>query len=60
MFDLDSEGAYKAIAVLDNRYKAMWGRAWHNLEEARKPIVVVKEGKTYAFLAFIDTRLNTI
>ena len=57
LFDLGPEGAYKAIAVLDRLGISHCG-AGHNLEEARKPVVVEKEGKTYAFLAFTDTRLK--
>ena len=57
LFDLGSEGAYKAIAHLD-RLGIRHCVAGHNIEEARKPVVVEKDGKTYAFLSFTDTCLK--
>lgn len=57
LFDLGPEGAFKAISVLDELGIKHCG-AGRNLAEAQKPVVVTWEGKTYAFLAFADTRLK--
>lgn len=55
LFDLGPEGAFKAISVLDELGIKHCG-AGRNLAEAQKPVVITWEGKTYAFLAFADTR----
>lgn len=55
LFDLGPEGAFKAISVLDELGIKHCG-AGRNLAEAQKPVVIAWEGKTYAFLAFVDTR----
>ena len=57
LFDLGPEGAFKAISVLDGLGIKHCG-AGRNLAEAQKPVVITREGKTYAFLAFADTRLR--
>lgn len=57
LFDLGPEGAFKAIEVLDRLGIKHCG-AGHNLDEARTPVVIVKEGHSYAFFAFSDTRLQ--
>lgn len=57
VFDLGPEGAYKVMEVLDKMGIEHCG-AGHNLDEARKPVVVHKDGKSYAFLAFSDTSLK--
>lgn len=57
LFDLGPEGAFKAIETLDNLGIFHCG-AGRNLAEAQKPVVIEREGKTYAFLAFCDTRWN--
>lgn len=57
LFDLGPEGAFKAIETLDKLGILHCG-AGHNLAEAKKPVVIEREGKTYAFLAFCDTRWN--
>ena len=57
LFDLGPEGAFKAIEVLDELGIKHCG-AGRNLVEAQKPVVVNWEGKTFAFLAFADTRLD--
>ena len=55
LFDLGPEGAFKTISVLDELGIKHCG-AGRNLAEAQKPVVISWEGKTYAFLAFADTR----
>lgn len=57
LFDLGPEGAFKAIEVLDELGIKHCG-AGHNLEEARKPVVIEKDGKTFAFLAFCNPQWN--
>ncbi len=57
IFDLGPEGAYKAMEVLDQLGIRYCG-AGRNITEARKPVIIEKQGKTYAFLAFADTGLK--
>jgi poly-gamma-glutamate synthesis protein (capsule biosynthesis protein) len=57
LFDLGPEGAFNAIDALDRLGIKHCG-AGRNLEEAKKPVVVEKDGQTFAFLAFSDTRLD--
>ena len=57
IFDLGPDGAYKAIEVLDRLGIKHCG-AGRNLAEASKPVVLERGGKTYAFIAFSDTRLK--
>ena len=53
-FDLKESGAHHTIAMLDQMGVLHCG-AGMNLEEARKPAVFEKYGKSIAFLAFCDT-----
>lgn len=53
-FDLKESGARHTIAMLDQMGVLHCG-AGMNLEEARKPAVFEKDGKSIAFLAFCDT-----
>ena len=52
-FDLKECGARHTIHMLDELGIKHCG-AGMNIEEARKPVVIEKEGKTIAFLAFCD------
>ncbi len=52
-FDLKECGARHTIQLLDELGIKHCG-AGMNIEEARKPVVIEKEGKTIAFLAFCD------
>lgn len=51
--DLGNEGIQHAISLLDSLNILHCG-AGMNLEEASKPAVVVKDGKSYAFVGFCD------
>ncbi len=55
LFDLGPEGAFKTMDVLDRLGIKHCG-AGRNLAEAQKPVVIERDGETYAFLAFGDTR----
>lgn len=58
-FDLGPEGAIHAIELLDSMGIKHCG-AGRNLEEASKPVVFEKGGKSIAFLAFCDWRDETV
>ncbi|MBR5081428.1 MAG: CapA family protein [Bacteroidales bacterium] len=58
-FDLSPENAVHTIALLDSLGIRHCG-AGSNLEEASKPVVYEKDGKTIAFLAFCDWRNETV
>lgn len=58
-FDLGPEGAIHAIELLDSMGIKHCG-AGKNLEEASKPVVFEKDGKSIAFLAFCDWRDETV
>lgn len=58
-FDLGPEGAIHAIELLDSMGIMHCG-AGRNLEEASKPVVFEKDGKSIAFLAFCDWRDETV
>lgn len=58
-FDLGPEGAVHAIELLDSLGIQHCG-AGRNLEEAGKPVVFEKDGKSVAFLAFCDWRDETV
>lgn len=58
-FDLGPEGAVHTIQLLDNLGIKHIG-AGANIEEASKPVVVEKNGKKIAFLAFCDWREETV
>ncbi len=58
-FDLGPEGAVHAIELLDS-LGIMHCGAGRNLEEASRPVVFEKEGKSIAFLAFCDWRDETV
>lgn len=58
-FDLGPEGAAHTIELLDRMGIKHFG-AGRNLEEASKPVVIEKDGKSYAFLAFCDWREETV
>ena len=58
-FDLGPEGAKHAIELLDSMGIKHCG-AGRNLEEASKPVVFEKDGKSVAFLAFCDWRDETV
>lgn len=58
-FDLGPEGAVHAIELLDSLGIQHCG-AGRNLEEASKPVIFEKEGKSIAFLAFCDWREETV
>lgn len=58
-YDLGPEGAEHAIELLDQMGIKHCG-AGKNHEEASKPVVFEKEGKSYAFLAFCDWREETV
>lgn len=55
LFDLGPEGALKAINILEKLGISHCG-AGRNLKEACKPVIVRRNGNTYAFIAFSDTR----
>lgn len=57
LFDLGPEGAFKVIDVLD-RLNIKHCGGGRNLAEAQKPVVIERDGKTYAFVAFSDTRVE--
>lgn len=57
LFDLGPQGAIKAIEVLDTMGIKHCG-AGRNLDEARAPVVIERNGETYAFIAFSDTSLD--
>lgn len=54
-FDLKESGARHTIAMLD-QMGVLHSGAGMNLEEARKPAVFEKDGKSIAFLAFCDAQ----
>lgn len=58
-FDLGPDGAIHAIELLDSLGIKHCG-AGRNLEEASKPVVFEKDGKSVAFLAFCDWRDETV
>lgn len=58
VFDLGSEGIRHTIEVLDKMGIKHCG-AGMNIEEASKPVVIEKNNKTIAFVAFCDWRLET-
>lgn len=58
-FDLGPEGAIHAIELLDSMGIKHCG-AGRNLEEASRPVVFEKDGKSIAFLAFCDWRDETV
>lgn len=58
-FDLGPEGAVHAIELLDS-FGIQHCGAGRNLEEASKPVIIEKEGKSIAFLAFCDWRDETV
>ena len=58
-FDLGPEGGAHAIGLLDSLGIKHCG-AGSNLDEASKPVVFEKDGKTLAFLAFCDWRNETV
>lgn len=58
-FDLGPEGAIHAIELLDSMGIKHCG-AGRNLEEASKPVVFERDGKSIAFLAFCDWRDETV
>lgn len=53
-FDLGENGAQHTVDLLDE-FGILHCGAGKNLEEAGKPVVVEKDNKTIAFLAFCDT-----
>ena len=58
-FDLGEDGAKHTIEILDANGIKHCG-AGENIEEAGRPVVVNKKGKTIAFLAFCDTDYNHV
>lgn len=58
-FDLGPDGAIHAIELLDSLGIKHCG-AGRNLEEASRPVVFEKDGKSVAFLAFCDWRDETV
>lgn len=58
-FDLGPIGAVHALDLLDSLGIQHCG-AGRNLEEASQPVVVEKDGKSIAFLAFCDWRDETV
>lgn len=58
-FDLGEDGAKHTIEMLDANGIKHCG-AGENIEEAGRPVVVNKKGKTIAFLAFCDTDYNHV
>ena len=58
-FDLGEIGAKRTIELLDAA-NIMHIGAGSNLDEASKPVVIRKEEKTIAFLAFCDTDYNNV
>ena len=54
-FDLGPDGAFHTIQLLDSLGIKHIG-AGRNIEEASRPAVVEKEGRSYAFIAFCDWR----
>ncbi|MDO5316126.1 MAG: CapA family protein [bacterium] len=58
-YDLGLEGAEHTIALLDNLGIQHCG-AGRNIEEASRPVVFEKGGKSFAFLAFCDWREETV
>lgn len=58
-FDLGPEGALHTIELLDQMGIKHIG-AGRNLEEASKPVIIHKDGKSVAFLAFCDWREETV
>lgn len=58
-FDLGPEGAAHTIQLLDELGIRHCG-AGKNIEEARKPVVIEHDGKTFAFIAFCDWRDETV
>lgn len=58
-FDLGPKGATHTIKLLDELGIKHIG-AGSNIQEASKPVVVTKDGKTFAFLAFCDWHEETV
>lgn len=58
-FDLGPLGAEHTISMLDSLNILHCG-AGLNIEEASKPVVIEKDGKKIAFLAFCDWRQETV
>ncbi len=58
-FDLGPDGAAHAIELLDELGIRHCG-AGRNLEEASRPVVIERDGKTFAFVAFCDWRDETV
>ena len=59
-FDLGEEGMDNAISQLDKLGILHCG-AGHNIEEAKRPVIIEKEGKTYAIIGcMIDVPIPTI
>ena len=58
-FDLGPTGAVHAIELLDSMGIQHCG-AGRNLEEASRPVIFEKDGKSVAFLAFCDWRDETV
>lgn len=57
--DLGETGARHAIELLDSMNILHCG-AGNTLEEASKPAVIIKDGKSYAFIGFCDWREDTV
>lgn len=57
--DLGEIGAKHTIDMLDSLGILHCG-AGCNINEANKPVVITKQGKTYAFIAFCDWREETV
>lgn len=58
-FDLGESGVQHTIDLLDE-FGILHCGAGNNLEEAGKPVVVEKDNKSIAFLAFCDTDYNHV
>lgn len=58
-FDLGPEGAEHAIQMLDQLGIKHIG-AGKNIDEASRPITLIRDGKKVTFMAFCDWRSNTV
>lgn len=58
-FDLGVNGYKRTIELLENEGIKHCG-AGANIEEASRPAVIEKDGKTFAFLAFCDTEYKNV